>query len=776
MSIQLFVRGGDEGRSVRALEPPGPYSIGRSESSDITVPDSRVSRTHASVEWKANEWHFSDNSFNGSFDSTGRRISNVRIAGDVRLRLGDAKSGPVLHLTPSRNSPPIATGTGSTGMALRGVDRVLIGRGFDCDLKLEGIVVSRHHAELHRTKDGWTITDLDSSNGTFVGGRRVRLYDLRDGDEISVGPNAITFTNEVLGLVENASDEAIVARGISFVTDRGTAILRGVDLKARAGTLIAMVGPTGAGKSTLLKVLTGEIPPTSGSVEVGGVDLYRYYDSVRTRLGYVPQDDIVHQQLTIRQALEFGAELRLPDETGSAERNAKVDEVLDSLGLAEHASKRISMLSGGQRKRVSVALELLTEPSILFLDEPTSGLDPGYERSIMELLRKIADTGRTVLVVTHSVASLDVCDRVVFLGTGGWVAFSGSPDAAIAHFGADDYPKVFKMLELATPPARTVSTQAIEDTRRGTAGPIPYPSTPTNQLRTLVRRQVALLLADRRAVAIMAAAALLPALILTILVGAGALNVDPENASSGARTLLGGMVVTVGVIGAANGLREIVKEAPIYRRERAGGLRRSSYLLSKVIVIGAVTAVQAGIVWTVGSVGKGGATNGNLLGARLEIFLALALVGIVCLMAGLLISALVNNSEKAMAFIPVVFIVLWLFSGTIAELSDKAVLRELAYLSPSNWGTAAIASTADLNSIEGCNAGADPSGRDCDTRWNTGVGTWTWNLLVLGALGAATYLATDWALARKEPLPHLRRAHILAQVRQLRWPPDRQEK
>lgn len=207
------------------------------------------------------------------------------------------------------------------------------------------------------------------------------------------------------------------------------------------------MGPSGAGKSTLLNALTGQRPADRGAVLYDGRDLYRDYAELRQRIGLVPQDDILHAQLTVRRALAYAAELRFPQDTAKAERQARVDEVIRELGLEQRAGLPIHSLSGGQRKRVSVALELLTKPSLLFLDEPTSGLDPGMDRSVMHMLRGLADDGRTVIVVTHSVLSLDVCDRLLVLAPGGKVAYFGPPEDALAYFGYEQWPEAFEAFE-----------------------------------------------------------------------------------------------------------------------------------------------------------------------------------------------------------------------------------------------------------------------------------------------------------------------------------------
>ena len=213
---------------------------------------------------------------------------------------------------------------------------------------------------------------------------------------------------------------------------------------ARPGTLTAVIGPSGAGKSTLIKLLGGAgNPPRPRQVTFDGHDVHAEYASMRSRIGMVPQDDVVHRQLTVDQALSYAAQLRLPPDTSRADRRAVVDRVLGELELTEHRNKRVDKLSGGQRKRASVALELLTGPSLLILDEPTSGLDPALDRQVMSMLRRLADAGRTVVVVTHSLTYLSMCDQVLLLAPGGKTAYAGPPAAIGAAMGTTDWADIF---------------------------------------------------------------------------------------------------------------------------------------------------------------------------------------------------------------------------------------------------------------------------------------------------------------------------------------------
>lgn len=771
MTLILEVDAGEQ----HELTGSGPLVLGRARDVDIPIKDLRVSRHHGTLIQSAGVWSYSDNSSTGTYDVAGRHVQQYTITEETRLILG-APDGVTVSLTPRPQNPAIqvASRAGHPD-ASDDAAAMVIGRSPVCDVIVDDLLVSREHARIERLDDGtWLITDLDSANGTYVAGARQVQVNLNQGTRVSVGSSSFIFDDERLRLATDRDTAVLEAQDLRVVLKNGATLLRGVSLSTGHGSLSAVVGPSGAGKSTLLRVLTGQLAPSSGRVEVMGEDLYLSYEQLRSHLGHVPQDDIVHTQLSARSCLRFGAELRFPEDVEPSERDERVEIVLEQLGLTAHADKAISKLSGGQRKRVSVALELLTEPDVLLLDEPTTGLDPGYEQSIMKLLREIADTGRAVVVVTHAVASLELCDQVVFLGSGGRLAFVGRALDAPAHFGVADFPEVFQALETGSdgdvsapgPPENDDHPTGV-DTDLDL--PVSYPNGMIHQLATLVRRQTSVLISDPRTLLVYLFAAVVPAALLALIADRGALNIG-DFGTADARMLVGAMVVTVSVLGVANGAREIVKELPGYRRERAAGLRRSAYLFSKLLVLGTVTVTQAVLVVLIATVRAGGPDSGTLFLGRLELMADLAMVGLASLAVGLLISAIMTSSEKAVAAIPLAFVVFWLFSGTVSDLAETPVLSQMALLSPSNWGTAAAAGTVDLLELSPCpsktiaTVGGEQSipepALSCDRRWERSPFNWLLSMVVLVFIGAACLTAADVALARKEPLEHLRRRHL----------------
>src|ERR1700693_3251382 len=323
-----------------------------------------------------------------------------------------------------------------------------IGRAPDSDIVVPDVLASRHPAMLVPTPHGVRIQDANSINGTFVNGERVKDAVLRENDVVTIGNVDLVFADgKLVRRTEPAAKTGgLEVRGVSLTLERGITLLDRVSFSARPGTLTAVIGPSGSGKSPLSRVIAGTARPTGGTVSLEGHNLHAEYASLRSRIGMVPQDDVVHRQLTINQALGYAAELRLPPDTTKRDRAKVVADVLKELDLTKHADTRVDKLSGGQRKRASVALELLTGPSLLILAEPTSGLDPALDHQVMMMLRQLADAGRVVIVVTHMPSYLDTCDQLLLVAPGGKTAYAGPPDQIGDAMGTTNWAKIFSQV------------------------------------------------------------------------------------------------------------------------------------------------------------------------------------------------------------------------------------------------------------------------------------------------------------------------------------------
>jgi len=591
-----------------------------------------------------------------------------------------------------------------------------IGRGTDNEVVVSDLSVSRYHAELRRGRAGYEIVDLGSHNGTIVNGQRISAAPVTELDIIGIGPATFRLVGEELQQFIDTGDVSLAARDLTVRLPGGKVLLDHVSFPLGERCLLGVIGPSGAGKSTLLGALTGMRPATDGSVLYDQRDLYTHYAELRHRIGLVPQENILHTQLSARRALGYAAELRFPRDTSKAERQRRITEVLGELSLTAHADTRTDALSGGQQKRVNVALELLTKPSLLFLDEPTSGLDPGLDKSVMEMMADLAHDGRTVIVVTHSVANLNLCDRLLVLVPGGKIAYFGPPADGLKHFGKPGWAEVFQAFDAE--PGRDWAGEyrnsgyyhryvAAEMNSQAPAlsGPVqaatPAPATRNRfaQLSTLCRRYMAVIASDRVYLAFMAAMPIVLGAVIQVIPAPLGLS-GPNN--QGVESLLLILVICACFAGAANAVRELVKERPIYSRERAAGLSSGAYLISKLVILGMISGLQAVVLVAVGLVGRPLPSQGAFLKhlPLVELLLAMGLLAIVSMTLGLLISASVDTSEKTMPLLIVAVIFQVVMTGGVFSLAGKAGLEQVAWLSPSRWGFAAMASTSNLNVIQ----------------------------------------------------------------------------
>lgn len=773
-------------RSEYRLRGGTVYHVGRNPESDIVLSDPRVSWSHAVLKVAGDLWVFEDlGSTNGSFQGM-RRVSRIDISGDCVVRLGAADDGIVLRCAPEQHTmlarAVIPAGTpdmpdtpeqpAPADAAVPSVDKapttllrlpaqvMRIGRTHDNDLVLDDLEVSRHHAELRRMPGGdYEITDLGSYNGTYVNGRLVTSQTLTENDLVGIGHSTFRVRDGQLRQYVDQGEITIAAHELMVRAPGGKVLLDRVTFPIPEKCLLGIIGPSGAGKSTLLGALTGTRPADSGTVLYDNRDLYQNYNELRYRIGLVPQENILHTQLTARRALQFSAELRFPADTRAAERDARVSEVLEELGLTAHAQTRADRLSGGQLKRVNVAQELLTKPSLLLLDEPTSGLDPGLDKAVMQQLRDLAHEARTVVVVTHSMANLDTCDRLLVMAPGGMMAFYGPPSEALRYFGLPGWAEVFQAFdrypgrdwsaEFAASPAYAewVAVQP-----PGKAGQATQPSEPEltaapprrrgslRQMGTLTRRYARVIAADRGYVLFMGLLPLVLGLLIHFVPAREGLAGAPGTNLS-AVELLQIMVTCACLAGTASSVRELVKERPIYVRERAAGLSCGAYLFSKLAVLGIISVIQSAVIVLLGVAGRALPAHGALLTGfpLLELLIAIAVLALASMCLGLLVSAIVTTSEKAMPFLVMLTMFQIFLSGGVLPLAGLAGLSQLSWIAPARWGFSAVAATVNLNVIG--HGTSDPLWRHTPGNWLRDVG--------LTAVLTLVFLLLAWIRLRR---------------------------
>ncbi|MFB7614208.1 FHA domain-containing protein [Kitasatospora sp. NPDC056181] len=608
-----------------------------------------------------------------------------------------------------------------------GMNTVRIGRALDNDIVVSDLQVSRHHAELRQLPDGrYEIVDLGSHNGIFLNGMRVQRQLMGPQDRLTVGHSSFVLVGEQLQEFVDNGAVSFSARHLTVEVDFKSGkkvLLNDVSFGVPEKSLVAVIGPSGSGKSTLLRALTGYRPADRGDVLYDGRNLYKQFAELRSRIGLVPQSEILHKELTVRTGLKYAARLRFPGDTEAREREARIDEVLYELRLDKRADNKITALSGGQQKRVSVALELLTKPSLIFLDEPTSGLDPGMDREVMQMLRGLADDGRTILVVTHSVAELALCDRLLVMAPGGSVAYFGPPDEALHFFGYETWADVFQAFEnypdhdwagryrgsvhyqqYSAPTVEAGEVQHVQVAQEAVRPP--KPQSWGSQLWTLMRRYMSVLASDR---GFLALSVLLPAVIgaVSVLIpNAAGLAPNPKSQlgiNSGAATIMLIMAIGACFSGAANSVRELIKERAIYERERATGLSRSAYMMSKIIVLGVFSVIQGAIISAVGFLPRKLPEHGLIVKNMplIEMTIGMILLSFAAMMFGLMISALVKTAEKTMPLLVMFAIVQVVFTGCLFQIFGKPGLEQAAWLMPARWGTGMVATTLDLSRLLG---------------------------------------------------------------------------
>lgn len=463
-------KGPDRGKHLLLI--PGTFLIGRQESNGLSLNDKKVSRVHArvTVSGTGAVTLQDENSSNGVFLADQRLLRPLQLIpgetfslGETSIRLSreayisqknpDQVNGSKPEFTHNLHSSgayqPAASFTRSLSISAKTLN---IGRDASNDIVLRHPLVSRFHARIMSTPNQHVIYDLNSINGTYVNGHRVAGSMALQPDSLVqiCGYRFIFDGQRLLEYSENDGQVKIninrLSRTVALPGGASKKLLDELSFSIQPREFVAILGGSGAGKSTLMGALTGMNPATSGEILINGRNLYEEYQVFKSMIGYVPQEDIVHLDLTVEEVLTYSARLRMPDDTSSDEVRARVEQVLKDLELTGRKDVLVRSLSGGQRKRVSIGVELLTSPSIFLLDEPTSGLDPGLEKTMMEMMRRLADQGRTIILVTHATFNIKLCDKVVFLSEGGRLAFFGTPDEALVYFKASDFADIYKKI------------------------------------------------------------------------------------------------------------------------------------------------------------------------------------------------------------------------------------------------------------------------------------------------------------------------------------------
>jgi len=777
--------------------------LGRDPEAEIVIDADAavVSRRHAEIRKSGPQYTITDlKSFNGTLVNNQRISDTVPLFDRDEIQLGNG--GPTLRLSdPSHPAPPhrmvqpgapspsqnvipeafgqiAAIARGATIVSTSGTlqpsapasgaqpqllarlsfdmrPQLSVGRAADNDVRLDGLQISNHHARFVRTNGNVSVEDAGSTNGVYVNGERIsgrRAVQL--SDVIQIGPFVLQAdAAQGVAVYDTRSKTRIDCINIAKIVKNRSGggsikLLDDVGLTIQPNEFVGLLGPSGAGKSTLMDSLNGMRPASSGHVLINNLDLYNHLDSLKQSIGYVPQDDIIHRELTVFRTLYYVARLRLSRDVSSREIDQIVNEVMDVTGLSERRDVPVSQLSGGQRKRVSIAVELITKPSVIFLDEPTSGLDPATEEKIMKLFRQIAESGRTVILTTHAMENVKLFDKIVVLMRGKLV-FYGAPQEALAHVKAESFKDLYDKLEapidqqLASlpplPPSASkaqkaerkkqreqISEQIAEDWKRKFQTTVQYrrnvveplsglprdgrAAAPpkrrmsifdaVRQWATLTRRYLEVLTRDKFNLLILFGQAPIIAFLTYLVVGAKAPRDFPYFV----------MALVAIWFGTSIASREIIRERAVYTRERMVNLRLLPYVGSKLFVLAIIVSLQC--LFLYGSLKFFHYTGMMAVPGwaipQLVIVLITAMVGIAL---GLFVSAMVKTSEMATSMVPLILIPQILFCGLVGVPENTA--RVISTVVPATWAFDGIKrfSTLDTLDEEGSNAKGENQGK-----------------------------------------------------------------
>jgi ABC-type multidrug transport system ATPase subunit/pSer/pThr/pTyr-binding forkhead associated (FHA) protein len=686
-------------------------TIGRAEDNDIVINSLIVSRHHAILQRTEGGYQFESlPEATNPVLLEGRPVAGPQqLLPDHKLRIGGEDPGVMVTMVYHGPAGDGAAGQAAT-IDLGEKDHLTLGRDARNDVVLPAPNISRFHAQIERVGQRFRLRDLRSSNGTFVNDQRVDEETwLKPGDSLRIGSFRFVVGEHQLSQFDESGGFRVEGAGLNKWVRKDLNILKNISVVFQPREFVVVVGQSGGGKSTLVDALAGYRPATNGEVKVNGIDVYKNFDAVRNDIGYVPQRDIIHMELTIFEALDYAARLRMPPDTSKEERRERVMRVLEDLDLVHRKDVQISGLSGGQQKRVSIGVELLTKPSLFFLDEPTSGLDPGTETAFMHLMRRLADQGRTIVLVTHATKNVMLADKVIFLARGGYLTWFGPPDEALAYFdqfrteqerrtSRMEFDKIYAILDdpargapdewaerfQAHPAYKEYILGQLESHQQALATGLMKPPTVEpvqervrrrasglRQFLVLSARNLKIIARDRSSLTLMLAAAPLVGSLdffLALAMGRDLYDYTNGDVSNASVTLFLLTIYSL-MVGGLSQMREFVKEGPIYRRERLVNLKILPYVLSKVWVAVLLALYQAAaysLIRTYAFDMPGGMPEFWML------FVTLALTTLAGMMFGLMVSAVAPNANSAPLLIILIIIPQVVLSGALAPIPSAA--------------------------------------------------------------------------------------------------------
>lgn len=677
------------------LEESRELTIGRhGYGADIAIDDHSISRIHGTITLKDGKVYIKDlDSSNGSYINGKRIPSNGVIEIGVSDRIKIATESIFLHTSDQPEKQTNGSPSKKTESAANISDfkttiqqkgEILIGRSPKNDIVLNDPTVSRKHAKINFENETYWIQDMGSTNKTYLNGTILTTKkQLKDSDRLVIAFFAISLLKGVLNLKEQ--HHAIEGVGIQKVYPNNKIGLQSMSLEVPHRSFAALMGPSGCGKSTLLKCLNGDNPATSGEVFIHGLSLEENFKLIKKKIGYVPQDDIIHRELTVYKTLYYAGKLRLPDDTSDQEINKRIDKVIESLKLDQDKDKdirsiRVGNLSGGQRKRISIAVELLTQPTILFLDEPTSPLDPETIESFLKSLQDLAKEGTTIIMVTHKPEDLNYVDQVIFLGVQGHLTYKGTAQHLISHFEVENIVEVYTKMSkpdmvkryYQKPPevgyARSEESKITRD----------EPDSLWLQLFWLTLRYFKIKVNDRGNLLLLLAQPLIIGGLVSLVFSEFRIGVL--------------FLTTISAIwfGVSNAAKEIVGELSVYRRERMFNLNIHTYILSKYLVLSLIAFIQIILFVAIIYVNFKWSTVDEFPETYLQPFWEsvafMFYISCSATLIGLLLSSYFNTTEKVMTVVPITLMPQIMLAGVMTKI-DTLLVEILSFFTLGRWGT-----------------------------------------------------------------------------------------
>lgn len=689
-------------------------TFGRSDECDIVISSPLVSRMHGYFKRLDSKWFIIDcGSKNGTYFNGSRLPENDEFDAPYLTHLDVVRIDNFENAGIKVKGVMIIYTSGTTPGKWRRYDtytkpEITIGRNSTCDIVLSNVNVSRVHGILIHKNNGICIVDNGSLNGIFVNGNKVvGEYYLSEKDIIFIANSTLIYTNGDILYKSDISGVSVRMQNVTRCVKSGKTsktILNNVNITIEPNEFVAIIGGSGAGKSTVMNAMSGFEKATSGNVFVNNVNLYKNYNQMKSIIGYVPQQDIIHENLTLYNMLKFSAKLRMSKDISKQEIENRINEVLKMVDLTEHKNTIIRRLSGGQKKRASIAVELLGEPGLFFLDEPTSGLDPGTEEVLMKTLNRLSkQNGKTIIMVTHTTQNLHLCDKIIFMGKGGKVCYYGSPKNCLKFFNTDSLTKVYNMLltddavnawssrsEIAhlSEFLKVKNSNEQQDIFKNT-NKSPY----LKQLLVLCHRYLYLVISNIPSLIMLLIQPVGISLLITIVAGSNVFETYNSTKSIMFAVSCGSIW-----IGLFSSIQEICKERVILKREYMANLRLSTYVLSKYIVLFLITAMQSIIIsglffMIVGHPKFELFSKSGFLEFTFTIFIT----GYAAAALGLLVSCVAKNADEALRTAPFILIIQLLFSGILFELGSFS--EKISYFTISKWSVAALGSIANLNEL-----------------------------------------------------------------------------